>query len=265
MIETTDISVIDERAVQGVPKSLMNQVSVPYTDREIEECQSIFGDHPFLKRFETGRFSMPFARKVAATQIGYNLWFLNALTSMRIHFAEYPEFVVGFLDKHLASELGGDLAEVGLEQEDETHIASIYKLVRSLDMTSTAAMQWGEAADSFFRQGLASLIGGMNKAEALGALYADEVLAAAWFPSFRNGFERYRSLTGAQLDCSFFYLHADHVEPAHVRHAAHLVEFRKEKGLDESAFESAFVTFHAALSTWYDALLVELEDSMSNA
>ena len=248
----------DERPVSLDYVAARSKIIVPYSSHEIEEFQLSFSNHEFLRKFSEGTFETSFARKVAATQVGYNLYFISSLTAMRTNFGAYPEFVLGFLDSHLASELGGNIEHVGLVQDGETHIAMIYRLVETLGMSPKEAMNWGSSADTFFRDALTLTIGGQHQGEALGALYADEVLAASWFPKLREGFKNFAKNSGVEVDCTFFDIHADDVEPAHVAHATRLVEFSNHNGFGDDAFRRGFVTFRKKITTWFDSMLEEM-------
>jgi hypothetical protein len=115
----------------------------------------------FLCAFTTGEFSVSFAKRIIATQFGYNFEFLTALTKMRKNFALYPDFICQFLDPHMATEFGANLEIVGLKQYGKTHIKMIYELAQSLTMTTEELSDWGKDAQIFFDRAILGLIGGL--------------------------------------------------------------------------------------------------------
>lgn len=227
---------------------------VPVTKKQVEAAQAAFTQHPFLTDLGIRNLSLPFARRLTATQLGYNLAFVKALALLRIHFARFPSFIVEFVDPHLATEFGSDLPEHGLIQDGRTHVALVYDLAASLEMDAESLQAWGASADAFYQGAVGAMIGGPEHAVALGALYADEVLAAAWFPVLDSAFRRLRDRSMASLQLGFFTIHAEEVEYAHVEHAARLPRQCESMELDARRFEWGYVEFRRRLSQWFHDL-----------
>lgn len=231
---------------------------LPLDPQEVLSEQERFRKHPFLVSFQTGEFSTTFAKRIVATQLGYNFEFIKALTMMRRNFALHPNFVCKFLDPHLATEFGANLDSVGLKQSGTTHIQMIYDLASSLEMNPEELCDWGPDAQSFFEKGMIGLIGSCDLGRALGALYADEVFAGAWFPSYYEGFKNLEKRTQKSLNLEFFDSHANEIEPAHVDHAYHLLKFCEEMRLEKNAFVEGYTTFQHYLSNKFRGLHLEM-------
>jgi len=210
--------------------------------------------HPFLTAFSRGLFSHTFAEKITAAQIQYNFDFLIALALLRKSLAPYPNFIVEFCDPHLASELGSSLPNHGLIQSGETHLAMIYRLADSLQMDQSARETSHASSKTFFQSGVLHLIGNDDPCVAIGALYADEVLAEVWFPAMHQGFLAFQQNHGVELDLEFFSSHADAIEPAHVEHADQILRFRAKNRLCMEKFQYGYNTFCNRLSDWFDQL-----------
>jgi hypothetical protein len=233
-------------------------INLPTNEQEVLSEQERFRTHPFLVDFQTGEFSISFAKRIVATQLGYNFEFLKALTMMRRNFALHPDFICTFLDPHMATEFGSNLDAVGLKQSGTTHIQMIYHLASSLQMKPEELCEWGSDAQSFFEGAMLGLIGGFDLGRALGALYADEVFAGAWFPSYYEGFKNLEKRTGKRMNLEFFDSHANEVEPAHVDHAFDLLKFREDMGLEQNAFVEGYTTFEHYLSKKFMGLHSEM-------
>lgn len=237
-------------------------MNMPTNEQEVLSEQEKLREHPFLVRFRTGDFSIAFAKRIVATQLGYNFEFIKALTMMRQNFALHPDFICTFLDPHMATEFGSNLDSVGLKQSGTTHIQMIYNLASSLQMSPEELCAWGSDAQTFFKGAMIGLIGGCNLGRALGALYADEVFASAWFPSYYEGFKSLEKRTGKRLNLEFFDSHANEVEPAHVDHAYHLLKFCEGMGLKQNAFIEGYTTFQHYLTNKFSGLHLEMLNSV---
>ena len=53
---------------------------IPETKEQIQQTQKDFQGHPFLVSMRPGTYPLSFAKKLVATQLGYNLEFVIALT-----------------------------------------------------------------------------------------------------------------------------------------------------------------------------------------
>ncbi|NER80307.1 MAG: hypothetical protein F6K42_12150 [Leptolyngbya sp. SIO1D8] len=231
-----------------------------------QENQSLcrqLAEHSFLVKLRTGNFSRDVANFLVSEQLGYNTYFLMALTLMRRQFLEYPEFLCGFLDPHLSTELGADLESVGLSQNGKTHIAMIYSLAQTLEMPINKYDQWGEAAQIFFDQALIGLIGGKSSSKALGAAYADEVFANVWFPEYETAFLSFSARKKLSIDLEFFNSHANEIEPAHVRHADYLIDFCLTKEFKYVEFLDGYREFYLHLVNKFDGLEAEIDAILS--
>jgi pyrroloquinoline quinone (PQQ) biosynthesis protein C len=234
-------------------------IPAPLDTRSLEAARESCVKHPFLVELRRGRFSEGSARRLAAVQLGYNLAFVAALAKMRAHFAGHPRYLTEFLDPHLATEFGASLPGVGLVQSGRSHIDMIYALAASLGMEPAALLDWGPSAQQFFDDALSELLGGADVAHALGALFADEILASAWFPVYRDGFVRYRERGGRPLALEFFISHADEVEPAHMAHALALPSFCRELGLSPQRFDEGYDRFVALFDAKLTGMQRELQ------
>lgn len=215
-------------------------------------------EHPFLFTLRSGKFSRSFLKLLIAEQLGYNIKFFIAISMMRGQFLGYPEFVTDFLDPHLATELGANLESVGLQQSGITHIAGLYLPAAALKMEKEDLYHCGNAAQKFFEQALVGLIGGSNLSQALGAIYADEVFANVWFPSYLDGIKNHCIEAGIDLDLEFFESHANNIEPAHVEHASYLLRFCLTSGFDWNEFLNGYRGFYRLLVEKFDGLHSEL-------
>ncbi|MEZ4383504.1 MAG: hypothetical protein R3A79_19395 [Nannocystaceae bacterium] len=220
-------------------------------------------DHPFLREFRDGTFSLPLAKAMAAMQVGYNLDVIVALTRMRRRLADHPEFICDLLDPLLATEFGGDLESVGLRQHGVTHIKSIYDLTDSLGMSAAERRMWGDAASRFFDEALTGIIGGDCAATAMGGLFANEVFATAWYPAYLEGFLSFSRRTGLDLDLTFLASHSE-IEVAHVEHVSQLLAWRDRLDVDRDAFEAGYRAFSAALERKFSALREQLARDLAS-
>ncbi|MGB3263623.1 MAG: hypothetical protein WBA89_06660 [Microcoleus sp.] len=177
---------------------------------------------------------------------------------MRRNFVLYPDFVCIFLDPHMSTEFGSNLDSVGLKQSGRTHIQMIYHLASSLQMNPEELCDWGSDAESFFERAMIGLIGSSDLGRALGALYADEVFASSWFPSYYEGFKNLEKRTNKGLNLDFFDSHANEIEPAHVDHAYHLLKFCENMNLEQKAFFEGYKTFQHHLSNKFSGLYSEM-------
>lgn len=232
---------------------------LPETKEQIQQAQKDFQDHPFLVAMRAGTYPLSFAKKLVATQLGYNFEFTIALTLMRKNFANHSSFLCTFLDPHMMSEFGSDLKSVGLKQSGKTHIKMIYELAESLNMNGSESTEWGVPASIFFDKALICTIGGKDLAKALGALYADEILAASWLPIYKESFHNFATLNDMSLSLEFFDLHADEIEPSHAEHAYYLIDYARKKGMDIEAFFHGFSVFVDRLSAKFFGLKKDLD------
>lgn len=90
-------------------------------------------------------------------------------------------------------------------------------------------------------------------------MYADEVLAASWFPIVKESFYNFALLNDMNLSLEFFDLHADEFEPAHVEHASYLIDYARKKGMDIEAFSHGFNVFADRLSEKFFGLKKDLD------
>lgn len=238
------------------------EASLPSNQAEIEGERTRMGQHPFLLSFRDGTFSLGFARQVAAMQVGYNLNVIVGLTQMRRGLVDHPAFICEFLDPLLATEFGADLDAVGLEQQGTTHIKTIFDLVRSLDMSAEDCRAWGEAASRFFDEALLGLLGGDSPAAAMGALFANEVFATAWYPVYHEGFRRFSLKHGIPVDLVFLKSHGSEIELAHVEHVFQLLAYREAFQYELDAFADGYLRFSAALERKFASLHARLVDDI---
>ena len=239
--------------------------SPPESDDGIAAERDRMGSHPFLLAFREGAFSLDFARQIASMQVGYNLEVIVALTRMRRTLAHHPAFVWKFLDPLLATEFGGDLDAVGLHQQGVSHVKMIYDLTRSLGMEGAALRAWGPEASRFFDEALNGLIGGACPAAAMGALYANEVFATAWYPALFEGFQAFSNRCDTALDLVFLESHGGAIELSHVEHVVQLLNYREALGLERAAFSDGYRRFSAALERKFTALHQQLMDERGAA
>jgi hypothetical protein len=211
-------------------------------------------NHDLMVRLQSNVISDELVKELAAMQVGYNFAFVSSLAQMRFNFNDSKKFIIDFLDPHLASEFGGDINAVDLKQDGTTHIKMIFDLTDSLSMTEKERMSWGEAVEEFFTKIIFGLIGNPNKGLALGALYADEIFANAWFTVFYSAMARYKEHMKKGIDLNFFQSHADEIEPAHQDHAVLLRGYCKEMCLEISDFNDGVDKFEKGLHNLFDNL-----------
>lgn len=236
--------------------SLKTDISIDHKTLmgELEAFARELPGHPFLISLEKTQLSIKEIKILVSEQFGYNFYFLKALINMRLQFRRYKKFIRYFLDPHISTELGSDLGSVGLYQTGETHVSMVYSLSESLSMTEEELDNWGPYAQKFFEKALIELIGGENFGKALGAAYADEIFASIWFPCYYKGFKRYCSQTGTNIDLEFFECHANEIEPAHVKHAAYLIDFCLEEEFQLHDFIDGYKAFYKLLTNKFDGL-----------
>jgi pyrroloquinoline quinone (PQQ) biosynthesis protein C len=99
---------------------------------------------------------------------------------------------------------------------------------------------------------------GFNLDRSLGALYADEILTSAWFPIYHEGLKNFNDRVKGKLNLEFFDSHANEIEPAHVNHALHLLEFCQENQFDQSQFTKGYNDFKNYLCTKFTGLYAEI-------
>lgn len=233
---------------------MSSKVSLPLNEKDIEAERRRMGQHPFLVEFVRGSFSMDFAKQIAAMQVGYNLDVIVALARLRKGLVGHPQFICEFLDPLLATEFGANLDSVGLAQQGTTHIKMVFDLVRSLDMNAEDCRAWGEAASRFFDEALLGLIGGEHPAEAMGALFANEVFATAWYPAYYEGFRLFSEKHGLPTDLEFLRSHGREIELAHVEHVFQLLAYREAFGFEMDAFANGYRRFSDALERKFSSL-----------
>ena len=222
-----------------------------------EDAQSLHKallKNPFFAFVEAGEFQDDFVELLAIKQLRYNLAFVSALARMRSTFSNSPEFVVEFLDPHIATEFGGDLHVVDLKQPGQTHIAMVYDLVRSTGLQPECVGGADPTVERFLKNAITGLVGGRDKARALGALYADEILANAWFAPIHRGLAAFDRRTNRGLDLEFFRTHADEIEPAHEDHALLIFGYRNRLNLDRERFDAGVAEFVDELDRMFTAL-----------
>ena len=212
----------------------------------------------FVTDIRLGKFSESFAKKLGIMQLRYNFEFIAALCSMRHLFQEHGEFIVSFVDPHIATEFGAGLAIVDFEQNSISHIKMIYDFVDSLGIERSELDIAVPELDYFFDSAIRKLIGGNNKAIALGALFADEVLANVWFSAMHEGLVNFSAQHDLKLDLEFFRSHADDIEPAHEEHAMILYSYSSRYQLDKNLFDHGISTFENSLLGLFTALHQEI-------
>ncbi|AUJ69332.1 hypothetical protein [Pseudoalteromonas sp. NC201] len=223
-------------------------------NEKISEKQKELEQHHLFELMKSHTPSTRFIKKLLAMQLGYNIYFISALANMRKVFCGHDKFLCSFLDPHMASEFGADIELVDLHQKGVTHIKMIFSLIDSMNMSPQEKCNWGQDCNNFFNFGIVNLIGGDDKAVALGALFADEIYANCWFSHFYKFIKKFSIENDLELDLEFFSSHANEIEPAHQDHAILLRSYCHSLNLNELGFNEGIELFGKEIVILFDSL-----------